>query len=141
MVFYLEKFVFAIVFGKLRLLTSFLGPSWRFLACVDPKMAPKMDPKRDRKSENNCPKNVLLLNPTFSSFGDIVGAILGQKKRRAEKFVNQRSPHRPAKRLKNMKLSSKAVFSLQELPKYFENANTKTNEKREMVAQISFDDF
>ena len=114
-----SHFLQMLFFRTLRLLTSFLGPSWRLLARVNPKMAPKINPKRDQKSENKCQTNCELLNPIFTSCLINFGAILGSKTRGCKLPRASGRLKRPAKRLKNVKLSSKSGFSLQELPKSF----------------------
>ena len=52
-----------LLFGTSRLLKSFLGASWRFLAHFDPKMGPEMDPKKIKKSDKNLSKNLSTFEP------------------------------------------------------------------------------
>ena len=54
-------------FGTLRLLTSFLGPSWRFLARFDPKIAPEMTQIGIKDQESNGPKLGKLVYSIFNS--------------------------------------------------------------------------
>ena len=75
-----QHFSYMLFFGTLRLLMSFLCPSWRFSTLFNPKMAPKMDPKRDRKSEKSDQEKMFWLSTTcLAIVGRLVRSILGPK--------------------------------------------------------------
>ena len=52
----ISHFLQILLFGTLRLLWSFLGPSWHIMALFNSKMAPNIDPKRRPTIRKNCPK-------------------------------------------------------------------------------------
>ena len=114
-----------LLFGTLKFLRTFLGACWRFLAHFDSKMAPEMDPELAPTSGKNRPKICRLFLLLLSNFWANFGRIFGLETQGCKLPRTSWRPGRPAKRLKNVKLSSKSAFSLRELPTFSSNTNTK----------------
>ena len=74
-----SHFLQLLLFGTLRLLRSFLGPSWRIMASLAPKWLPKWTQNGAQQSEKNVQKWVYFLTSFLPFWGPILGSILGPK--------------------------------------------------------------